>query len=63
MDQPRVFISYSHQDEELKDEFVIRIKLVSSSEMLDVWGNRQLLPGNEFDLAIFAKIAHALRHV
>ena len=48
MNQPKIFISYSHQDESYKDELQSWLKSLQYSIEINVWEDRQILIGNDW---------------
>ncbi len=62
MSQPtpvKLFISYSHKDETYKNRFDMGLKPLKRLNLIDVWQDRQLLAGEEFEKTIFDEIAKA----
>jgi hypothetical protein len=45
----RVMYSYSHQDEIFKDELHTALAALRREGLIDVWQDRQILPGSEFN--------------
>jgi len=55
----KVFLSYAHEDEEMKnqlDKFLVNLKRSGS---IEVWQDRQLLAGTEWDAGIKKELAEA----
>ena len=55
----KVFLSYAHEDEEMKnqlDKFLVNLKRSGS---IEVWQDRQLLAGTEWDADIKKELAEA----
>jgi hypothetical protein len=48
----RVFISYSHQDEALKDELVKHLSPLKRLNLIDDWHDRKISVGDQWDTAI-----------
>lgn len=48
----RVFISYSHRDEEWKNDLDIHLANMKRQGLISVWQDRKILPGSEWDEAI-----------
>jgi len=48
----RVFISYSHRDEELRDELEVQLAMLQRQGLVDIWHDRRLLPGDHLDWTI-----------
>lgn len=44
----KIFISYSHQDEEWKDRLVKQLKVVQLEGLCDVWEDRQIVVGDDW---------------
>ncbi|MBK8565782.1 MAG: toll/interleukin-1 receptor domain-containing protein [Saprospiraceae bacterium] len=55
----KLFLSYSHQDEELKNKLATHLAPLRRSGKVAVWQDRQILPGTEWDAAIKAELAEA----
>ena len=55
----KVFISYSHKDEEIKNELDNHLVGLSRSELIDVWNDRQLIAGEEWDETIIEELKAA----
>lgn len=49
---PKVFISYSHQDEEWKDRLVRHLSVLEQQSLIDVWEDRSIGGGSEWEPAI-----------
>ena len=48
----RLFLSYSHQDEDLRKEVEKHLAALRWDGVIDIWQNRRIGPGDEFDLEI-----------
>lgn len=55
----KIFISYSHKDEAFKDRFDIALKPLKRLGMIDLWQDRLLLAGEEFEKTILNEIDNA----
>lgn len=55
----KLFLSYSHQDEDLKNKLATHLAPLRRSGKIAVWQDRQILPGTEWDAAIKAELAEA----
>ena len=56
----KVFLSYSHQDEAMKDQLnVFLAPLRRSGKISAAWTDREILPGQEWDAAIKQELAEA----
>jgi internalin A len=55
----RLFISYSHEDEALKRELELHLKLLERQALLSTWSDRCLVPGSEWDKEIDRNIDSA----
>ena len=55
----KVFISYSHQDEEIKNQLDAHLIGLKKSEMIDVWNDRKLIGGDVWDETIIAELKAA----
>lgn len=47
-----LFFSYSHRDEELRDELEIHLTSLKRQEIISMWHDRRIGAGNEFDSSI-----------
>jgi TIR domain len=54
-----IFISYSHKDEEFKDALVEQLAPLRRNQMIAPWQDRDLIPGEEWNEAIFEKLKNA----
>jgi hypothetical protein len=48
-----VFMSYSHKDEELRDQLEAHLALLKNQGLVETWHDRRILAGEEFDNEIF----------
>ncbi len=55
----KLFLSYSHKDEPLKDQLNVFLAPLRRSGKIAVWQDRQILPGTEWDAAIKQELAEA----
>jgi hypothetical protein len=55
----RMFISYSHRDDELRSQLDKHLSLLRWRGLLDFWSDRQIRPGDEWDGAIDANLESA----
>lgn len=53
------FISYSHQDESLKNKFQKSIKPLNRLSQIEAWDDRQIKPGTEWQKEIHSKLESA----
>jgi tetratricopeptide (TPR) repeat protein len=44
----RLFYSYSHKDEALRDELEVRLKLLQRQNLIQPWHDRRILPGTDW---------------
>lgn len=58
-DKPRVFISYSHKNEEFKNEFRAMINPIEREGHWKVWDDRWLLPGDYWNKEIIKHLNEA----
>jgi len=58
-DKPRIFISYSHSNENLKNEFRTMISPMEKEGKWDVWDDRWLLPGDNWNKEIVRHLYEA----
>jgi hypothetical protein len=45
---PKLFISYSHRDEKIKDELITMLTPLQDQEILKIWQDREIIPGDEW---------------
>jgi len=55
----RIFISYAHEDEDLKGELDKHLKVLKRSSKVEVWSDRQLVAGEEWDDSIMSELRRA----
>lgn len=55
----KIFMSYSHEDEDMKHELDKALVALKKSEKIDVWQDRKLLGGDEWDDSIKKEIGEA----
>jgi hypothetical protein len=55
----RIFISYAHEDDDLKQELDKHLKVLKRSSKVDVWSDRQLVAGEEWDDSIMSELRQA----
>jgi hypothetical protein len=55
----KVFISYAHKDEEIKNELEAHLIGLKRSELIDVWNDRQIMGGDVWDETIIAELQAA----
>jgi len=48
MNNPTVFISYSHKDEEWKDRLLTHLGVLQEQNLLDIWEDRQIAGGDDW---------------
>lgn len=48
----KVFFSYSHQDEELRDQLEVQLTMLKREGLIDAWHDRRLRAGDELNLEI-----------
>ena len=54
-----LFISYAHKDERMKDELVMRLKLLQAQGLVDCWHDRMIEVGEEWDRHIMRELDSA----
>jgi hypothetical protein len=59
MTRPTVFISYSHKDEEWKDRLVTHLGVLQSQGLLDLWDDRRISAGEDWEQEIQEAMATA----
>ncbi|MDA8584987.1 toll/interleukin-1 receptor domain-containing protein [Rhodobacteraceae bacterium] len=52
----RVFVSYSHKDEELRDQLEVQLSMLKRQGLIDVWHDRRMLAGDHLDWTISAEL-------
>jgi hypothetical protein len=55
----RIFISYAHADEDLKKELDKYLKVLKRSSKVQVWNDRELIGGQEWDQTIMSELDKA----
>lgn len=55
----RVFVSYSHRDEELRDQLEVQLAMLKRQGLIEVWHDRRLLAGDHLDWTINAELDQA----
>ncbi len=56
MNQPTVFISYSHIDEDWKDRLVTHLGVLQKERLLDIWDDSRIVAGGHW----YQKISDAM---
>ena len=57
--KPKVFISYAHVDERLKDELVMRLKILRGYGLVEYWHDRMIEAGDEWNRRIMGELETA----
>jgi TIR domain len=55
----RIFISYAHEDEDLKKELDKYLKVLKRSGKVQVWNDRELIGGQEWNQTIMSELGKA----
>lgn len=55
----KVFISYAHKDEDIKNELDNHLIGLKRSEKIEVWNDRKIIPGEEWDDTIIGELRAA----
>ncbi|MFT5471067.1 MAG: internalin A, partial [Verrucomicrobiales bacterium] len=55
--KPRVFVSYAHEDDAAKDQLLLKLKVLRNAGMIDVWTDRDLSAGEEWNRGIGEQLA------
>ncbi|XUU60273.1 toll/interleukin-1 receptor domain-containing protein [Erythrobacter sp. HA6-11] len=55
----RVFISYSHVDEELRDQLEVQLAMLKRQGLVELWHDRGMLPGDHLDWTISKELDEA----
>jgi hypothetical protein len=51
-----IFISYSHQDEQLKEKLDAHLATLKKQGLIDAWHDRKIKAGDSFDDAISTQL-------
>ncbi len=54
-----IFLSYAHEDEAMKIQLDKNLIMLKRSDKINVWQDRQILPGTEWDESIAKELAAA----
>ena len=54
-----LFISYAHEDEDMKKELDKYLKVLKRSSKIRSWNDRELIPGQDWDEEILAELGKA----
>lgn len=55
----KVFTSYAHKDEELREELDIHLAMIKRHKAVEVWNDRDINPGEEWDASIKGELENA----
>lgn len=55
----KVFTSYAHKDEELREELDIHLAMIKRQPAVEVWNDRQIMAGQEWDDSIKSELETA----
>lgn len=55
----RVFVSYSHVDEELRDQLEVQLAMLKRQGLVEIWHDRRMLPGDHLDWTISRELDEA----
>ena len=55
----RIFLSYSHKDDELRAEFVAQIRALERAHLVTVWHDRRIVPGTNWLKDIHSSLEQA----
>lgn len=55
----RLFFSYSHKDEALRDQLEVHLSMLKREGLLETWHDRRIIAGSNLDPAIRAELDHA----
>lgn len=55
----RVFMSYSHKDEGLRDELEVQLSMLKRQGLIDVWHDRRMVAGDRLDWTISQELDDA----
>lgn len=59
MNKARIFISYSHKDEQYREELEKHLIMLRRSGLIETWTDRKVMPGQEWGKEIDAKLKAA----
>jgi SAM-dependent methyltransferase len=48
----KIFISYAHEDEKLKDDLLKHLSSLKNSGVIDTWDDRKIMPGQDWNMKI-----------
>jgi len=54
-----LFFSYSHKDEDLRDQLEVHLAMLKREGVIEAWHDRKIPAGDEFDRSIDGKLEHA----
>jgi hypothetical protein len=54
-----VFISYSHRDDQFRAELDNHLKLLHRVQLIDIWHDRRITPGNEWQSEVDTDLENA----
>lgn len=54
-----IFVSYAHEDEEMKKELDKYLKVLKRSGKVETWNDRELIAGQEWDETIMTELSKA----
>ena len=54
-----LFFSYSHKDEDLRNELEVHLAMLKRDKLIDTWHDRRILAGDDLDTSISAKLESA----
>jgi hypothetical protein len=55
----KIFLSYAHEDEAMKNELDKSLIMLKRSDKIDLWQDRQILAGSEWDADIKRELVNA----
>ena len=55
----RVFVSYSHEDEELRNELEVQLAMLRRQGLIEIWNDRRLNAGDRLDWTISDELDRA----
>ena len=55
----RVFISYSHEDEELRNQLEVQLAMLKRQGLVEIWHDRRLVAGDRLDWTISTELDRA----
>ncbi|PKN48133.1 MAG: hypothetical protein CVU59_00190 [Deltaproteobacteria bacterium HGW-Deltaproteobacteria-17] len=58
-DKLKLFVSYSHIDKDLKERLIRHLQPLERENLIEVWADHEILPGDDWDKEISKKLGEA----